>query len=206
MGGALGLSTGSGMTMDGLGPWNRGLCEKSTEKGGVSGGGAHGVLPGRPAAACPAQGSRFVVPGFPAAVRSRGGGLEGSGAGSTGRGGSEPATREGRLGGWPCSTFRSVMEAFSLCSRAQAMELVLTLRSCSRMAGNRAPTRSRSSRSRTTQWSHTVGRTGESVQGVGLAWGQGGSHGVGTGVLSWAEGDKVGRGQRSAWGGIRRSI
>lgn len=45
MGGALGLSTGSGMTMDGLGPWNRGLCEKSTEKGGSLGEGPMGSYP-----------------------------------------------------------------------------------------------------------------------------------------------------------------
>lgn len=56
----------------------------------------------------------------------------------------------------PCSTCRSAMEVFSLNSRAQAVELVLMLCSCSLMAGRRAPARSRSSKSRTTQWSHTA--------------------------------------------------
>lgn len=62
-------------------------------------------------------------------------------------------------GAW--STCRSAMEATSLCSRAQATELALTPRSCSRRRGRRAPARSKSSRSRTTQWSHTVAARGQ---------------------------------------------
>lgn len=76
------------------------------------------------------------------------------------RGGEGESLRpgQGRLGAGPGSTCRSAMEAFSLCSRAQTTELALTPRSCSRMAGRRAPACSRSSRSNTTQWSHTEGR------------------------------------------------
>ena len=69
------------------------------------------------------------------------------------------------------------MEAFSLCSLAQATELALMPLSCSRMAGRRALARSRSSRSRTTQWSHTAGR-GQVGVGEGQGgWGPAGSHG-----------------------------
>lgn len=60
------------------------------------------------------------------------------------------------------------MEAFSLCSWAQAAELALTPRSCSRMAEKRAPARSKSSRSKTTQWSHTEGTKGSWVSIVGM--------------------------------------
>lgn len=82
----------------------------------------------------------------------------------------------GAAGRGPRGTFRSVMEAFSLCSRAQAAVPGLTVRSWSRMVGRRAPACSRSSRSTTTQWSHTVGSTG----GQRRAWsarGQGGVRG-----------------------------
>lgn len=110
-------------------------------------------------------------------------------------------------------TCKVAMEAFSLCSRAQATELALMPRNCSRMAGRRAPACSRSSRSRTTQWSHTAGSTGGSVRGRGWRegregplWGQRGGdgsaqgRGAGPGIWSRAEGDEIGEGQREAWG------
>lgn len=99
----------------------------------------------------------------------------------------EGTVRACRLGcggqGPQLSTCRSAMEAFSLCSRAQARELVLTPRSCSRMAGRRVPARSRSSRSRTTQWSHTAGRRA----GQCRVWGGHGKEGLGVHVVGMGQ-------------------
>lgn len=75
------------------------------------------------------------------------------------------------------------MEAFSLCSWAQASELVLMPRSCSRMVGRRALASSRSSRSRTTQWSHTVGRRA----GQCRVWGGHGQGGLGVHMVGLSQ-------------------
>lgn len=130
------------------------------------------VLPDCPVAQHPAEGLNSVALESAAAVLSGSGVPAGSGACSVG--GRELSTtwpaggsREGR---WARNTCRSAMEVFNLCSLAQAAELALMPCSCSRMAGRRAPALSRSSRSRTTQWSHTAGR-GEQTRRIRLSQG-----------------------------------
>lgn len=180
LGGALGRSRESGVTVGGVGPTD-GAYGKGLRRGRVPGGGGPG---GGGSGPCLAVQPLHVLPEACALLLQRPQLLLRLLAGAwraaelaLGEGDGERLPPGGGAAGrGPRGTFRSVMEAFSLCSRAQAAELGLTVRSWSRMVGRRAPACSRSSRSTTTQWSHTVGSTG----GQRRAWsarGQGGVRG-----------------------------